>query len=249
MAGMLTAAEGRFRSLRIAGIEIEPLAVSFVGESVWKEVPQRAETFWPLLWASKRSYEAAIEKEHPVSAELLMRGWGRYKLSAEFLQPRFILYWEKQYWYVSADGKMWLTSLPDNEMTDQSAARRLPVLTWGGDRVSPFDITNADGAVHRSSLPVTLIQGWYDSIDSLGWTGKVKSMYTGNREGISVVKLVLSDSGGNRGAELLFPDSSEQWLEAGMAIKAIYPDITRISQDVFIDMTYRGKIIVSNRVK
>lgn len=249
LAGMLTAAEARYKTLRIAEIEIEPLAAPFVSEIVWGRVPQRAENFWPLLWMSKRSYESAIEKAHPVRAELLLKKWGRYKLEAEFLKPLFVLYWEKKYWYVSSEGKMWLTSLPDNYMSDQAAVRGLPVLEWGDDRISPFDIANAEGGVHRSSLPVELILGWYDSIGFLGWTEKIKSLQAVKKEGVDVVRVTLvgGDSGG--GGEILFPDGSAQWREAGMAIKAIYPDITKISSNIFIDMTYKGKIIVSNKVK
>lgn len=249
LAGMLTALEARYKTLRIAEIEVEPLAVPFVNEIVWGRIPRKAEIFWPLLWTSKRSYESAIEKAHPVKAELLLKNWGRYKLEIEFLQPLFVLYWESKYWYVSSEGKMWLTSLPDNNMLDQAAARGLPVLEWGADRISPFDIANADEGVHRSSLPVALILEWYDSIEFLGWTGKIKSLQTVKREGIGVVRAMLSDGKSGGGAEILFPDASEQWREAGMAIKAIYPDITKISSNIFIDMTYKGKIIVSNKVK
>lgn len=248
-AGMLTALEVRCKTLRIAEIEIEPMAAPFICESVWSGVPAKAEKFWPLLWTSKRSYETAIERGHPVRARLLLKNWGRYKLEVEFLQPLFILYWENKYWCVSADGKMWLTVRPENDMTDLSAARRLPVLVWGGDRTSPFDIANADEGVYRSSLPVSLILGWYDSLEFLGWTEKTKALYTERREGQEAVRLIVSDGKGGRGAEILFPDTSEQWREAGMAMKTIYPDISKISSDIFIDMTYKGKIIVSNRVK
>lgn len=249
LAGMLTAVEARYNTLRIAEIEIEPLAAPFVSEIAWGRVPRRAEKFWPMLWLSKRSYESAIEKAHPVKAELLMKNWGRYKLGIEILQPQFVLYWESKYWYVSSEGKMWLTSLPDNYMSDQASVRGLPVLEWGRDRISPFDIANADEGVHRSSLPVALILGWYDSFDFLGWTEKIKSLQAVKREGIDVVRVTLADGEGGRGAEILFPNGAEQWREAGMAIRAIYPDITKISSDIFIDMTYKGKIIVSNKVK
>lgn len=249
VAGMLTAAEARYNTLRIAEIEIDPLAAPFIGEIAWGRVPRRAANFWPLLWMSKRSYESSIEKAHPVKAELLLKNWGRYKLEVESLQPLFVLYWESKYWYVSSEGKMWLTSLPDNYLTDLEAVRGLPVLEWGGNRISPFDIANAEAGVHRSSLPVTLILAWYDSINFLGWTEKIKSMSAVKREGIDVVRVTLAGGEDGPGAEVLFPDAPEQWREAGMAIKAIYPDVTKISSDIFIDMTYKGKIIVSNKVK
>lgn len=248
-AGMLAAMENRLQTLRIAEVEIEPVFASRLSDTVWREIPRGAERFWPLLWSSKHAYEAAVERAHPVRAELRFKGWGRYRLELEYLAPFFRLYWEKQHWYVSSDGRMWPAALPDNDLIDLSGALGRPVLAWGGERASPFDFANAGGGVHRSSLPVRQIIAWYDHLERLGWSAKVKSLHTGKREGIGVVRLVFSGAGGENGVGILFSDDPRLWREAGLAVTKIYPDITRISQKIFIDTTYQGKIIVSNRVK
>lgn len=246
VAGMLAASEERYKTLRISGIEADPLIVSVMAENIWDRIPREAERFWPLLWTSKRAYEESIEKAHPVRAELLLKGWGKYKLEAEFLQPQFRLYWESNHWYVSPEGKIWNTALPDNKLIDLSGAQRRPTIIWYKERTMPFDVANAENSVNRSSLPVSLILEWYGSIEFLGWTVNVKSLNAERREGLNVVRLILKDGKGGDGPEILFPDDPIRWREAGMAMKTIYPDITKISPDVFIDMTYNGKIIVSN---
>lgn len=245
-AGMLTALEERYKVLRIVNIETDPLATTITAENVWDKVPREAEGFWPLLWTSKRAYEASIEKDHPVRAELLLRGWGKYKLEVEFLQPRFRLYWENKYWYVSPEGKIWPAVLPDNKLMDLTGAQKRPVLVWDSENTTPFDAANAENGVNRSSLPVSLIDEWYGNIEFLGWTENIKSLNAERREGLNVVRLVINDGKGGEGPDILFPDEPERWREAGVAVKTIYPDITKVSSDIFIDMTYSGKIIVSN---
>lgn len=249
LAGGLSALEKRCQTLRVAAIETNSAIASLAADTVWGEIPREAESFWPFLWTSKRSYEAAIEKAHPVKAELRFKGWGRFKLELEPLRPLFKLYWEDEYWYVSSEGKMWLASVADNQYADLSEVLNKPPIVWDKGRTTPFDIVNAEGVVHRSSLPVSLIKQWYDNVDFLGWTEKVRKVQTGKREGMFVVQLVLKNGKDGSGAGVLFPDNPELWREAGLAVKTIYTDITKISPDIFIDTTYKGKIIVSNRVK
>lgn len=144
---------------------------------------------------------------------------------------------------------MWLASIADNKYADLSEVLNKPPIVWDKGRTTPFDIVNAEGAVHRSSLPVSLIKQWYSNVESLGWTEKVRKIQTGKREGMFVVQLVINNGHDGSGAGVLFPDNPELWQSAGFAVKTIYPDITKISPDIFIDTTYKGKIIVSNRVK
>lgn len=249
LAGMLTALEMRYKTLRVADIETDSATVSPMAMTVWTEIPYKAENFWPLLWMTKRTYEAAIERVHPVKAELRFKYWGRFRLEVEYLTPLFKLYWENNYWYVSSEGSIWLANLPDNNLINLSDVLRRPVLAWGKERSTLFDIVNANGNVHRSSLPMTQIAAWYYNVELLGWTGQVKSMHTGWREEHPVVRLVFDNGSGGDGVEVLFPDDPKRWRESGLAVKKIFPDVMKISPEIFIDTTYKDKIIVSNRVK
>lgn len=248
-SGVLTAFETRYKTLRIAEIEADLRIAPLVAQTVWEGIPGEAEAFWPRLWMSKRVFEAVIEKRHPVKATLRLKSWGRFRLDIEYLNPLFRLYWENKFWYVSADGKMWLESLPDNNFIDSSNVLRKPVLTWGKERTTPLDIANAEGEVHRSSLPVTQIETWYDNVEFLDWTDNAKSLQAGRKEGLQVVQLVFYDGKGGNGVRILFPDDPDTWRESGLAVKKIFPDVTKNSPEIFIDTTYKGKIIVSNRVK
>lgn len=248
-AGALTAFEARFKTLRIAEMETNPASAFLVTQSMWAGIPKEAEDFWPRLWMSKKVYEKAIEKSHPVKARLNLKGWGKFALEVEYLNPLFKLYWENKHWYVSTDGKIWLASIADNDFIDLSDVLEKPVLAWGKEGTTPFDIVNAYGDVHNSSLPVTQIKAWYDNLDFLAWTNQVKTLQTGRREGFQVVRLVFKDDKGGDGVAILFPDSPEHWIESGLAVQKVFPDIMKISPEIFIDTTYKGKIIVSNRVK
>ena len=47
----------------------------------------------------------------------------------------------------------------------------------------------------------------------------------------------------------MFADEPLHWHEAGFAVKKLYPDLTKVSQEIFIDTTYKDKILVKNKVQ
>jgi len=246
-AGSLVALESRHKTLRIVEIEAGPAAADLVSETIWAGIPKIAERFWPLLWISRRTYEAAIESAHPVNANLRFKGWGKFKVETEYLHPLFRVYWENKNWYVSSDGRMWPDKLQENYWMDLEQIRARPALAWGKDMAAPFG-TAAVGEVRNSSLPMDKISGWYDTLEFLGWNEKVRVMFAGRRDGMPVVRLVFKGPN-DAGVSVLFPDSPELWRGLGMAVKKIYPDIAKISPDIFIDATYKDKIIVGNKVQ
>jgi hypothetical protein len=247
-AGVLAAAESRYAAFRLLDITAVPPAI-LPENAVWGTIPPEQEKCWFLFWLSKNSYCRLIENYYPVSLNLRLSGWGKFDLEITPLVPAFKMYWGGRFWYVSADARVWLVSLHENSFISADKANSVPVLSWSSDRTTPLEISGKHGNIYSSSLPMERITKWYDNVKALGWHKKVKYIEAGVKEGKKVVRLIFYNEAGDNGVNMLFDDDPELWQEAGLAVKKIYPDISSISPDVFIDTTYKGKILVKNKVQ
>lgn len=246
--GFLLAAEGRYATFRLQNIELT--APGLVSEkALWAVIKPEESRFWPLFWARSASCESLLETYYPIRAKISLRGWGRFRFEAEPLAPAFKMVWDGRFWYVAEDGRTWLATLPDNRYIATGTCDERPLLTWGKNRTTPIDFSASRGNIHVSSLPVSRILGWYKNVDSIGWRRFVRSVQAGEREGMPVVRLVFDDGAGGAGANILFVDDPKQWYEAELAVMKLFPDMGKISPKVFIDTTYKGKILVKNNVK
>lgn len=247
-AGLLYAAESRFAILRLYEIKTEP-AYIIPNDIVWGTVSSKQEKCWPVLWLHRKSYCRLIEKYYPVNAALTLSGWGRLTLRLETLEPAFMMHWGDRYWYVSEDGRAWQTSFEENNLVSIGRAVSQPALSWSSDRATPLDVSSESVNIYQSSLPVAKITKWYENVDALGWKNDVKFIQAGMKEGQMIVRLIFADASGADGVNIIFADDPSLWQEAGLAVKKIYPDLNKISSKIFIDTTYKGKILVKNKVQ
>lgn len=245
---MLVAAESRYAVFRLCDITADPPSI-LPERVIWGTIPSGQEKFWPLFWFSKNKYCRLIEDYYPVDMDFKLSGWGKFRLEIKPLVPVFKMYWGGRFWYVADDAKVWLASLKENSFISADGADSVPVLSWSSDRNTPLDVSDKHGNVYASSLPIGQIAKWYENVRVLGWEKKVRYIEAGTKEGKKVVRLIFYDETGNNGVNMLFDDDPELWQEAGLAVKKIYPDISNISPDVFIDTTYEGKILVKNKVQ
>ncbi len=246
--GILAAAEARYALFRVYGIDIDPRGM-LSEQVVWGTVSPSQEKIWPLLWLSKEKYCGNIESYYPVNLRMELTGWGRFRLEVMPLEAAFRMYWGGRFWYVSADGRTWLSSLKENSFVASEKADALPMLSWSTDRETPVDLSKDHGNVFTSSLPIEKIRLWHDNLKALGWSDKVKFIQAGFREGRYIVQLILFGPEESIGAEIMLPDDPKDWQTAGLAIRKIYPDISKILPGVSIDATYKDKILVKNKVQ
>ncbi|NLD04322.1 MAG: hypothetical protein GX672_00285 [Synergistaceae bacterium] len=246
--GMLAAAETRYAIFRLYGIDTDPAGI-LSEQAVWGTIRPQHEKIWMLLWLSKEKYCENIKAYYPVNLRMELSGWGRFRLEVLPLEPAFRMFWGGKFWYVAADGRTWLSSLKENTFISSEKADALPLLSWSTDRATPMDLSGDHGNVFFSSLPLGKVSLWYDNLKALGWSEKVKFIQAGSREGKEVVRLILFDNEGGNGTNIMLLDDPGEWQTAGLAIKKIYPDISKISSNVFIDTTYKGKILVKNKVQ
>ena len=246
--GILAAVEARYAFLRLHDIEADPGGI-ISQQAIWGTIKPSQEKVWILFWLSKEEYCRNIEAYYPVNLRMGLSGWGKFRLEVLPLEAAFRMYWGGRYWYVSADGRMWLSSLRESSFTSTEKADELPLLTWSTDRETPADLSGEHGNVFRSSLPLEKIMLWHENLKALGWSKNVKYIQAGFREGNYVVRLILYGPDGENGANIMLPDDPKEWQTTGLAIKKIYPEVSAISPGIFIDATYKDKILVKNKVQ
>lgn len=243
--GFLLAAEGRYAVMRLSDISVKPQG-ALPQHVVWGVLTARQELFWPSLFTSKKEYEDIIENYYPADVKLRLRGWGRFRLDVKPLVPSYKVYWGGKYWYLSEEGRLWPSSLKENAMLKEHDAEKKPVLTWGTDRATPVDMGDLKGNVLSSSIPIKLIRSWYAMSEELGWGRSVKFIQAGVKEGTPIVRIIFYTAGNKNGAQLLLPNEAEKWPETGLAVKKLYGGIENLPPDIYIDGTYKDKILIRN---
>ena len=242
------AAESRYAILRIYDIN-SPQQQILSKDILWGTVSPFEERCWPAYWISKGRHRRLLEEYYPIKADIALRGWGKFRVSCSPLSPSFKMYWGGKYWYVDDEGRAWLASLSENRYIHQEKADSLPVLSWSSDRQSPLDINNKKGNILISNLQVKRIMSWYENIELLGWLGNVQYVHAGMKEGRPVVTLEFRGANGGHGVSVIFDDDPEKWYETGLAVKKIYPDMSVVDPNLFVDTTYEGKILVKKKIK
>ena len=250
--GVLFAAEARFAVMRVGVVETQPAHI-LPQNVVLGIIPMWQERFWPSLWYEREKYQKLVEKFYPVKAELKITGWGKFCLNASPLEPEYKVYWGEKFWYLSRDGKMWLSSLAENSVLNSHKSDERPLLSWASDRATPIDMSDkskSGGNIFASQVPLTLIDSWYEAVGRLGWTHAVKYIEAGVNEGKPVVRIVFLNAKSGNGAEFMLPNEAELWAKPALAVKKLYGGVGNIPEDVFIDGTFGKKILVkkNNRV-
>lgn len=243
--GFFTAAESRFAVSRVSGIEQDPPNI-LPQRAVWGTLSTRQERFWPALWFDRKEYKALIERYYPVALDVSLVGWGKFKITVSPLVPVYKVHWGGKFWYLSADGRLWSSSLPENSLLADHEAERIPLLSWGADRSIPIDISNVSGNVYESSFPLALIGQWYSRIDALGWIPYIKFVQAGMEEGSPVVRLILKAAENTASSEILLPDDVSGWTESALALSQLYGSVAAMPPGTLADCTYKGKILLRN---
>lgn len=245
LLGILVSLETRMHIFRLKNISVEPSNI--LPESViWCNVTKWQKSFWPALLVRQKSYRRQIETVYPLSCKLSVKKWGCLKLKLSLLKPEFIVCWDSKYWYVSENGKIWQVSLEENKILGGKQQTGKPVIYWSEDRISPYKIGDVSGNIADSLLPVKEIMEWYQDLQAVGWMDKIKGIKTEVKDGIHTVRVVFKRQDGTAGVSVILPDDHTNWVLLGLAVNKICANLQNLTQNDFIDATYKDKILVKN---
>lgn len=207
------------------------------------------EHFWLALYITKRNYEKKFDQVYPMQTKLTVSGWGKLKLKINLTEPIFKLCWNGKYWYVSENNTIWSEDIRENEILTLEKLQNMPVLFWADDRTAPYEIGSASNNIKKCALPVNQINAWYRNMRTLKWLDKVMAIRTEADDSQQAVRLIFKDKSGHSGVSVLMPDNADDWPVVGLAVNKICPDLQALTQNDFIDATYKSKILIKNAVQ
>ena len=242
--GICVSLETRMHICRLKSIEVQPVNL-IPASALRNNITVLHKHFWPALFLGRKAYTRQIESVYPVKCNLICSGCGHMILKTEALKPIFKMCWNNKFWYVSADGRIWPTDLETNKNLNFQQFNP-PIIYWGENRVSPYEIGKNEGNIMKTSLPLENILGWYEDMKSVGWIRKVAKIYAVTDDGMQKVKLVFKRRDGTEGGAVLMPDERDRWVVLALAVNKICNDLQTLSQDDFIDATYKDKILVKS---
>lgn len=245
IAGFLYGLEQRYHLFRVADISYVPDNV-LVQDMVWHAMPEKAEVFWPILLWRSDVLKSEIEHYYPVSAHFKSVGWGKFRLDVIPLEPFIKVYWSGVTWYLSDEGKIWRVSLGANALVHGITSPKRPLLVWGKEMPIPINMDKQRGDITQSSLPIQRIKSWYYEFDRLGWNEKIYRVTATRSEGRTILNLEFKTLSEKK-MVIIVNDDPVGWQSISQAVSEIQRDRAVRSEDLFIDTTYKGKLIVRSR--
>ncbi|MDR1508800.1 MAG: hypothetical protein LBS53_04110 [Synergistaceae bacterium] len=237
LCGVFYFAEARYCFFRMHNIEITPGNV-IPEEVVWQALPKNVEDFWPLLFFCESAFEKRIMDYYPVSVDMEVVGWGRYKVSIAPLDIFLAVSWNSEHWWLSSNGRMWRATLPAGAMVKGIAFPTRPILAWDSRLPVPIDLEHQRRDIYPSSLPMVKIAKWYDTIDRIKWKNDIYCLMVKKIEGRQMVQILLGDSDRITG-ELIVKDDASDWLSLAAALENIYPSaLGGVPHGLIINATY-----------
>jgi hypothetical protein len=237
LCGVLYFAEARYRFFRMQSIEIAPGNV-IPEEVIWQALPKNVEDFWPLLSVCESGFEKRIMDYYPVSVDIAVVGWGRYKVLVAPLDIFLAVSWNSEHWWLSSNGRMWRANLPAGAMVKGIAFPSRPILSWDSRLPVPINSEQQRRDIYPSSLPMAKIIKWYDTIDKIKWKNDIYCLMAKKIEGRQMVHIMLGGPDRITG-ELVVKDDASDWLSLAAALENIYPSASGgVPQGLVINATY-----------
>lgn len=238
--------ERSFHLMRTREIFIQP-EECFTETLLWNNLSGKNVRYWPLLVVGRKAIEEKIEKTIPVKLDFSISGFGRFRIGISPLKPVYIVRWKKILWYVAQNGKIWETSRPFNDLLPGITKPDGPVFEIGAGFPPPLP----DGAferrtdtIYRSLLPMDLMKNWKDEVLRLPWYSILEKLVIQKRAGEYYLVLLLNCKRGP--VELLLRADSGTWPGITEALGKIMPGFPEGYKDIYIDATYKDKIVVKD---
>ncbi len=219
----------------------------FTEEIFWRSLGSEKIRYWPLLFFQKDKITQEIEKIIPVEVDLSLSGFGKFSLGVHPLKPLYVIEWKQTLWYVDKMGKTWKVSREVNNLIDGISKPDGPVFEVGEGFPVPLPpgvLESREDLIYQNHLPMDLIRRWSEEVIGLPWFSILERLVMEKRAGEYYLVLQLKPQKGR--IDLLLRAESEKWPEITEALGKIMPGFPQQYCNIYIDATYKDKIVVKD---
>jgi len=247
LLGAIVALEQNFQVLRLWNIDFPTLEV-LPDSILWSRISSKDIRYWPLFYLDKGKVVKDIEDNIPVTVAIESKGWGSFSFVARPLKPKFMVFWRGSEWFVAEGGLMWSVYHPMNGVIEAQKPEENMIVIWSealGKDSAKHEI--APEEIISSPIPLSKLEYWKKLLEDSGFYEDTRSISV-YPEGEEIYVEVLMRLGSQR-VKVKLQASGENWRLLFRAIKDILKDPGISGYDVFIDTTYKGKILVKKERK
>ena len=208
---------------------------NIIEKRLWEVFPQRCLTFWPYLLKDSKGLKEFLESDMPVTVEIRMEKFGRFRTKIEWLKAWVKVEWRGKIWSISRDGRMWL--FEQGSKNEQETGH----LIWKiHENDAQKNIQAPPGGVFKSPIQTEAMASFLNEFNSFKWFEAAEEVTWESRAGMNLFILKLTN--GAQKFELYLQPDKYPGQDVGGTVESIFSKLTKEGGNHIIDATYEGKI-------
>jgi len=210
-----------------------------VEKRFWELLPSECLRYWPVMVFKSSQIRALMEKTIPVRVSTEAKGVGLFHTRISYFEPWIMVEWRGNIWHLSKEGYMWATELYTLKVPDSPLWKVSEALTRYSDIGRPF----VPEGVFPAMFPTEELKHFETLFKAQSWYRGVEYVDFDRRAGEIVLRISLNLSG----KKIILTVNGEEGKlsEIDMLLKQILPETGVGDGEIFIDMSYPDKVVVT----
>jgi hypothetical protein len=226
-----------FGLLSLKGYVLETPSAD-IEKRFWELLPPECIRYWPVLVFKSSLIRTILEKTTPVRVSTEAKGVGLFHTRITYLEPWLMVEWRGDIWYLSKDGYMWAPELYAFGISESPIWK----ISESLNRYSDTGIAAPDG-VFPAMFSVVELERFDSIFRAQSWYTNVEYISFDRRAGDFLLRLSLDFRG--KKVIVIINGEENKLYEIDYFLRQILAQISLDDKEVFIDMSYPDKIVVT----
>lgn len=205
----------------------------------WKLLPSECIRYWPVLVFKSSQIRSLMEKSIPVQVSTEAEGIGLFHTRISYIEPWLMVEWRGKILYLSKEGYMWAPEISAFQITGSPLWKVSESL----NRYSDMGNQDVPDGVFAAMFSVDELKRFDDIFRAQSWYYHVQYISLGRRAGEFILEISLDLN--EKKVVLLINGIESKLRQLDILLKQILAQISLDGKEVFIDMSYTDKIVVT----
>jgi hypothetical protein len=223
--------------LSLKGYVIEAPSAD-VEKRFWDLMPAECIRYWPVFVYKSSQIRGILEKTIPVQVSTEAKGIGLFHTRISYIESWIMVEWRKSIWCLSKEGYMWAPEI-NALKTPKSPLWKVSELL---DRYPDVEKIAPEG-VFQAMFSIDELKRFDDIFRVQSWYAGTEYISIDRRAGEFILELLINLKG--KKLVLTVNGVEAKLREIDIILKQILAQINPDGKEVFIDMSYTDKIVVT----